>query len=291
MANLLSIFEDLTGLERPLWRDAARYQMYYNHAIAALNGVMGIFARAGISWGYHDPFFRHIYDGAKGLMYRSSYHVLYPSQDVVQQADKVWYVEQPEIDIIPRAIDLELSNDQYWERIGDQAWNMSELVLSRDGARPIIYSRYKLIEKWLRKWTPEMMDEHYWFLAQYRYVRSIEHAGPPTLPKYIFGGAGALGADMITRDHVILHQTADKKAPFPGEVPTPYAGKSADWDRWELGTKEEMHAFIKNTWGEGNVLPPPPDPELELPARIGIKLDVPVGDVSVKYRGHVEKVE
>jgi hypothetical protein len=258
MTNLLANFKNPAGLDRPLMRDIARYQLYYNHDVARANGVEGLFVRCGISWGYHDPFFKVNYGGAKGKMYRSSYHVIYPDQNVVKQADQVWYDEHPVLDVMPRCMDLELSNDVYWAQIGDQAWDMSQLVFNRDGVRPIIYSRYKLIELWLRHWTPEMLNAHYWVLAQYRYVRSIEHAGPPTLPKYVVGGYGETGSNMIHRDQVLLHQTADKKEPFPGEVPTSGAGKSVDYDRWELGDTLDMHKFIAETWGEGSAPPDPP---------------------------------
>lgn len=264
MTRLLSSFEDPVGLERPEWRDIARYQLYYDHDVAAANGVEGVFVRCGISYGYHDPFFKTNYKGAKGKMYRSSYHVLYPSQSVVKQADQVWYDEHPVLDVIPRCIDLELSNDLYWKKIGDAAWDMSELVYSRDGVRPIFYSRYKLIESWLRHWTPEMLNVHYYILAQYRYARWIEHAGPPTIPKYVFGGNQPVGTEMFHRNRILLHQTADKKAPYPGECPTPGAGKSVDRDRWELGNKEEMHKFIAEAWGEGTTPPPIPTPSDEV---------------------------
>lgn len=256
LSTISTPFEDLTGKIRPLWRDISRYQMYWNHAVAVLHGILGVFVRAGISWGYHDPFFRVNYDGAEGLMYRSSYHVLYPGESVLKQADKVWYIEQPEIDTIPRCIDFEALKNVTYSQAGDACWEMSELVYSRDGIRPIIYSRYMLIEEYLRTWTPEMFAAHYWILAQYRYARWIEHAGPPTLPKYKFSGsAGPIGKPMIHSSNIILHQTADKKIPFPGEVPTPYAGKSIDYDRWELGTEEQMVQFIEGTW---NGAPPPP---------------------------------
>ena len=260
LGTLTSPLEDLVGLDRPLMRDIARYQLYYDHDVGAANGVLGLFVRCGISYGYHDPFFKTNYNGAEGKMYRTSYHVLYPSQSVVKQADQVWYDEHPVLDVMPRCMDLELSNDEYWKKIGDVAWDMSELVYARDGHRPIIYSRYKLIENWLRHWTPEMLNAHYYILAQYRYARWIEHAGPPTIPKYVLGGNQEVGKEMFNRNRILLHQTADKKAPFPGEVPTPYAGKSVDWDRWELGNEEEMHQWIKTAWGEGSAPPPPPPP-------------------------------
>ena len=148
LTRLFSPFEDPTGLERPLIRDIARYQLEYGVDVGVLNGVLVLIVRCGISYGYHDSWFKTNYNAAKGKMYRTSYHVLYPTQSVVKQADQVWYDEQPVLDVIPRCMDAELQGDASDKQVGDAMWDMSELVLSRDGHRPIIYSRYKLIEKW-----------------------------------------------------------------------------------------------------------------------------------------------
>ena len=233
---------DPIGTDRPLWRDYSRYQVIVNFDVAKANGVLGMAARAGISWGYTDPFFETNWNGAgQAGMYRTSYHVLYSDQDIVRQADN-WYRIHPELEVIPRVIDLELDRNQPYSKIADQTWGMSELVFARDGVRPIIYSRYRLIDLWLQSWTPEMLNDHYWWLAQYSWFGFREHAGPPTLPK------------RLHRDRVVLHQTSDHKLAPPGEVQS----KSVDWDRWEIGNEEEMHQWIKDTWGEGSEPPPPP---------------------------------
>jgi hypothetical protein len=240
-------YEDLIGEARPLWRDYSKWQRYVNYDIAVANGVQGMAARAGISWGYIDPFWNYNWTQSEGRMYRTSYHVLYPSQSVLKQADEVWYKAHPERDVIPRVIDLEVSNDQPWSKISDQTRRMSELVLRRDGVRPIIYTRYRLVDTWLRDWTEQEINSHYWWLAQYSWYPYREHSGPPTLP------------NMMKRNQVVLHQTSDKKRAPIGEVES----KSVDWDRWELGNENEMHVFIGQTWGEGTTPPPPPPPNTE----------------------------
>ena len=234
-------FEDPMGLLRPLWRDYSIYQGFVNHEVAAAEGVLGMVARATISWGYQDAQFKNNYIGA-GLvgMYRSSYHVIYPGQPVMRQLDN-WYGVHPEIDIIPRVLDLELEHDQTPTRIADVTWHMSEIILARDGQRPIIYSRYLLLDKWLKSWTDMMLNSHYWWLAQYLWDRTREHPGPPTLP------------NRITEDRIILHQTADKKPPYKGEVQS----RTVDWDRWEIGGELNMNQWIENHWG-GQVTPPKP---------------------------------
>ena len=238
--NILAyLFEDPIGLSRPLWRDYSRWQGMVDFSIATANTVLGMAARSTISWGYQDAWFPRNWSESKSYgMYRTGYHVIYPDQPVVRQTDN-WYNVLPEIDIVPRVIDMEKENGMSAGAIAASMWSMSELVKSRDGIRPIIYSRKGLIDRWLEGWTEEMLNDHYWWLAQYRYL-PIEHAGPPDLP------------NRIRRDRVILHQTADRKPGFLGEVQS----RSVDWDRWEIGNEIEMHQWIAQTWkGE---LPIPP---------------------------------
>jgi hypothetical protein len=245
LIRALPLSEDPTGTARPLWRDYSKHNGYSNPAVAKANGVAGIAARAGISWGYQDPFFDHHYIGAgiEGL-YRTSYHVIYAGQPALQQADN-WYKVHPERDIIPRIIDLEVEiAGLHPEKYAQTVAEMSEIVLARDGVRPWIYSRYLLINAWLSPyWSENYLNAHYYFLAQYRTIMSLEHAGPPTLP------------NGLRRDRVVLHQTACKKAGYPGEVES----AAADYDRWELGDSLEMYAWIAAKYG--GITPPEPPPE------------------------------
>lgn len=241
---VLAPVEDPTGLDRPLWRDYSRYQGFADLSVAMANGVFGYAARAGISWGYQDPLFPHFWEqgGLLQSMYRTSYHVIYPDQPVLSQADN-WYRVHPERDVLPRVIDLELHRNQPAGRIAEAVWEMSEIVKSRDGVRPWIYSRYLLINSWLSSWTDTMLNDHYYWLAQFLWDRVREHPGPPTLPA------------RVNRDNIVMHQTADKKRGFPAEVES----YSVDWDRWELGDVSYMHQWISEQYGGA----PPPPPTFE----------------------------
>jgi len=131
--------------------------------------------------------------------------------------------------------------------IANQVWEMSERVADYDGVRPIIYSRYLLINQWLSPyWSGTMLNEHYYILAQYLYDRTREHPGPPTLPS---------GVD---ESRIVMHQTADKKLTPPGEAES----ATIDWDRWELGNAEEMQQWIAEAWGGETEPPPDPDPDI-----------------------------
>lgn len=245
LTAIVAPFENPVGTARPLWRDYSKYQGQVNFDVAAQNGVLGMAARAGISWGYQDQWFPNNWsESGRVGMYRTSYHVIYPDQPIIKQADN-WYQTHPNIEFIPRVIDLELNRGLGPKAIADATWNMSEVVKQRDGVRPIIYSRYTLINPWLASWTDSMLNEHFWWLAQYTAVQVTEHAGPPTLPQ------------RIREDRVILHQTSGKKAGFSGEVES----ASVDWDRWEIGNASEMHQWISENWGSSPI--PVPDYTLE----------------------------
>lgn len=234
---------------QPLWRDYSRWQGLVNYDVAVANGVQGMAARAGISWAYVDPWFETNWNaaGQQDGFYRTSYHVIWPDQDVVKQADS-WFKVHPIRDVVPRVIDLEVDRDQPASKIADKTWAMSEIVLARDGIRPIIYSRYLLINKWLASWTAEQLNEHWYWLAQYHWTRIIEHSGPPTLPAW------------VARDRVVLHQTADKKPAPSGETQS----RTVDWNRWQKGLEGQQDQWIAENWGDGQVVPPPPQPGIKL---------------------------
>ena len=269
LGTIVRTFEDPTGTARPLWRDYSRWQWPdLNLAVAIANGVLGAFHRAGISWGYIDPWANAFLAQAAGYgsLYQTTYHVLYADQPVLRQADEVWYRIQPEPFNFPKMIDLEVDRGIANERYADATWQMSELVLSRDGTRPIIYSRKGLIDKWLSPfWTAAMLNDHFYCLAQYLWDRTREHAGPPALP------------NGVLRERVILHQTADKKPAFPNES----GGTSyADYDRWEIGNESEMHRWIAEQFG-GQVPEPEPEPPPipdDLPERV-VALESQMADV------------
>lgn len=256
---ILAPLEDPVGLDRPRWMDSARYQGIQNFFIQAANGVWGHVFRAGISWGYEDPCFARNWGESDGVInYTSSYHVIYPDQQIKPQVEN-WVKIQPKIRIIPRVIDLELENGTPASMIARQVWEMSERVADYDGIRPWIYSRKNLIEKWLVPyWTIEQLNEHFWWLAQYLWDRIREHAGPPDLPK------------GIQESRVVLHQTADKKSTPDGETES----RSIDWDRWELGNVDQMINWIESIYGSSQPPQPPgPDPEPQPDPEIIIRIE------------------
>lgn len=247
LQRVMSPFEDLTGTDRPLWRDYSRYDLDVNLDVAFANGVSGAAFRYAMGWGGTDDTFPGRWSQAGDLdyFYRTGYSVLYPSLDLERQVDH-WFKLIPKIDTIPRVLDAELQDGQTDAKVGEAIWKTWKMIESYDGIAPIVYSRYLLIDKWLRYWPQEDLDKVFIWGARYLWDRTREHAGPPY---------GTMNYVNIPAENWILHQTADKKAPFPGET-----GRSTivDWDRWELGTEDQMHQWIKNTWGKPEIPPTPP---------------------------------
>ncbi len=233
--------------------------------IAGANGVLGVIARAGVGWGYQDERFLEYYAQAKaGGLYRSSYHVIWTDLDVQKQADN-WFSIHPEIDVIPRAIDLEVDRNDSIAQKSDAVMEMSDIVLARDGVRPIIYSRYRLIDDWLKLWSASDLNAHYYWLAQYL-LSGAEHPGPPTLP------------DRVKVDRVLLHQTADKKPGFPGEAQS----AAVDYNRYQFGDEAQMHSWIAQEWG--GTPPPPTQPPADNP-----ELKAALDDMQAVLDKHREK--
>lgn len=255
LIDWISKFENPVGLDRPMWFDVSYWQgpVDVNAMLAA--GCNGCAVRVGVGKLYSDPYFLENYGRMAGLMYRTSYGVYVPGQDVIGQVD-AWYRLHPVLDVIPRVIDLEIKDDSgAANRIAKDIWVMVDVVQKRDGVKPIIYSRKNLVDAWLVPFLGEgWLNDIWWWLAQYTWDRVREHPGEPDLPK------------GVKRERVILHQTADKKPTPPGVA----RSKSMDWDRWEIGNTQEMRLFIEQVWGGGQVVEPEPEPAEGLFYRVAV---------------------
>lgn len=246
IASLPLTWEDPRGLARPLWRDYSYWNFPVN--MSAVPDLFGACIRAGIGKDYTDPRFQSMWTQACELgLYVHSYHAFRPDQDVIQQAD-AWFAANPTLsNKVPRAIDMERQDGQPYDLIGEKMWEMSNVVLIRDGVRPMIYSRYMLINLWLAGWSANMLNEHWWWLAQYPTDRTKEHPGPAYLPQ------------KVLRERVFLHQTCDKKPAYPGECG---GSVGVDWDRIETCGSSEVDQWIAQNFGSEPLPPPPSKNEL-----------------------------
>ena len=248
---------DAQAITDPLWVDSSENQGCVNVPILKANNVQGIAARAGRTWYapayYKDPLFDSTYQAAgDNELYRTSYHVTHTNVNdagILAQTD-LWYSVHKERDIVARWIDLEVDKgDPAWHK-AEITWRQVEIVKSRDGVYPTIYSRTNLVNAWLAPyWSEEQMNLVTWALAQYLTDRTREHPGPPTLPL------------KVRADRVVFHQTADKIAGWIGAI----CSSALDRDRFLLAhTIEGMKIWIQNNWGGGVVIPPT-DPNPTLP--------------------------
>ena len=226
--------------ERPLIIDVSEHQGQLNYnALSQQPPELDphiIISRAGLGkYGHRDDLqFTRNWSKSKQFDYRrQSYYALHPEHPAGHQFSK-WYELAPEIDILPRVIDMEIGNAEP-ELIANIMWDWSCEILSRDGFRPWVYSRKNLIEPWLYPfWTDEMLNAHYYMLAEYNKGDGQEYDGIK-IP------------DRIQPDRVILKQTTDKMVLGPN-LPI------VDRDRWLLGDAYHLDYWITSTYiGETSV--------------------------------------
>ena len=138
--------------------------------------------RAGISWGYTDPWFA--YSWAHILKPRLAYHVIYPGEDAGRQVDHFLDIVQPEASD-RLVLDMELDHGYSKARITDTLLTCMELLREETGRYPIIYSRASWINQFVD--VSLLPSVTLWWLAHYltrlpdpQYTP--EKTPPPALP-------------------------------------------------------------------------------------------------------------
>jgi len=190
--------------------------------------VVFISMRAGISWGYQDPWFAYYFAEATRIKrVRLPYHVLYPGESASAQMDNFFRI-LGDIDFahVPLVLDLELHHNQTVSRITQCTAESVKILTKRTGRIPFIYSRAGWVNQYLRVAD---LPPVYWWLAQYRYslpypLYTPEYPCPPTLPA---------GVKYWT-----IHQTASR-----GRSIGARAMYYMDYNRWN-GSKGNVLAFV-----------------------------------------------
>ena len=197
-----------------------------------------IAVRAGISWGFEDPVFAQSWRALKGHN-RIAYHVVYPSQDAIRQAD--WC-----LDIINRAgvdwrfdriaLDLELDQSQTRARITQVTLDMMERLKSATGRYPLLYSRASWVDTYMTV-KDDRLKLGDWWLAHYLARRDPEYTPekdpPPLLPR------------GVTK--WLIHQTSETGIGKNVGLPS----GAIDTNRWN-GTDDDVRAYF----GLGEETPP-----------------------------------
>jgi lysozyme len=190
--------------------------------------VTFIAMRAGISWGYQDPWFAFYFQEAARInRARLAYHVLYPGESPELQMDNFFRVlGDVDFSQVPLVLDLELDHGQSKARITYCTVQSVTLIQNRTGRTPILYSRAGWVNQFLR--VADLPPVHWW-LAQYRWpwpypLYTPEHPSPPALP------AGVTGW--------LIHQTAAR-----GQSIGAPAMHFMDYNRWN-GDKAAVLDYV-----------------------------------------------
>jgi len=183
--------------------------------------------RAGISWGYADPWFAYSWEHLKGTP-RMAYHVPYFGENPTSQMDNFFkIVGNADWNTDRLVLDAELVHTNTKAQITRTTVDCMKLCKARTGRYPIIYSR----AGWVNEHMSVIdMPEADWWLAQYLTPRvyplfTPEKESPPLLPNGV--------------TNWLIHQTAEKQSGSAVGVVSYYV----DTNRWN-GDNDVMKAYF-----------------------------------------------
>lgn len=220
---------------KPYGIDISKYQGTNINYKAMKDKTKYVIMRAGISYAYEDPTFGPNWKALKGH-HRGAYHVVYPGQDPIQQANHFlnvvtkhgvdWRTDR-------LALDLELHQSQTRSRITYVTTEMMNYIKEHTGRYPILYSRATWVDQYMNV-TPKLANADWW-LANYLSPKphpeyTPEHPGPPMLPR----GVGKY----------LIHQTGEKGKGKDVGVGSYYV----DENRWN-GTINSLNKYFGKTAG------------------------------------------
>ena len=201
--------------------------------------VVFIAMRAGISWGYQDPWFAYYFSEAARInRVRLAYHVLYPGESPSAQMDNFFRIlGAADLEKVPLILDLELHHNQTVNTITHCTVEAVKIITQRTGRIPFIYSRASWVNQYLK--VSDLPPVHWW-LAQYRWslpypLYTPEYESPPAMPA---------GVSTWT-----IHQTASRGASIGAK-----AMHYMDYNRWN-GTKLDVYNFIGQPYHEPFICP------------------------------------
>lgn len=177
--NTLPVVADISRWQGNIDWDKFNDALYKNKPISA------VFIRSGVSWGYTDAWFARNWAEAKRILKpRSAYHVIYPEQDATRQMDSMFKVIGDDLGELPQTLDCELDHGLGYIEIAATIEKCVNIIRSRTGRRPILYSRAQWINDYIigpSKVPPAWLLELSLFLAQYL-SSGEDHPGPVSIP-------------------------------------------------------------------------------------------------------------
>ena len=181
--------------------------------------------RAGISWGYADPWFKYSWEHIDKP--RLAYHVIYPGEWASKQVDHFLSIVKPEA-TDRLVLDMELDHGYSKARITDTLLECLELIREKTGRYPVIYSRAYWVNDHLDvSRLPANLD---WWIANYLTRRpepqfTPEMKPPPLMPNSV--------------TNWFMHQTAEHQDGSAVGVASHYV----DTNRFN-GTLEQLRAYF-----------------------------------------------
>lgn len=188
--------------------------------------------RCTVSWGYRDPFFVANYRDAYNYgIARMAYHVVYPSESAIRQADNLFgHLGTMFLSTDRLVLDVELEDGIHNVSVSKYTQTiraMADIILSRTGNLPILYSRAEFLNR--RVDMLQLQDLDLW-LAQYlkkpqnaEYAQ--EHPGPPDLPRHT--------------KNWLIHQTGHETP----NICATSGKKYQDYNRWNGTTEDVLRYF------------------------------------------------
>jgi GH25 family lysozyme M1 (1,4-beta-N-acetylmuramidase) len=201
--------------------------------------------RAGISWGYTDPWFAYSWEHITKP--RLAYHVVYPGESAIRQMERFLRIVDPdEHDWL--VLDAELDHGYSKARITQTLSDCIEHLFGATGRYPIIYSRALWINQFVDVADLPPLD---WWLAHYLWRRpsplfTPEKDPPPALPRGV--------------NNWLIHQTGERGNGSAVGVASHYV----DTNRWN-GTQAELLAYFGLADGYEPLPPEPEPPEVQEP--------------------------
>ena len=220
-----------------------------------------IAARATISWGYKDAWFKSYWRSIKEILSipRAAYAVLYPLQSVARQVTN--FAEQFDAQrfdgdiVVP---DIELDHGASRAQITTAVIDFTNRL--RDWAKKpaIVYSRFTWVQQFMDYQSSKAVDfiqSVPWWMAQYLANPPREDNRALVIPNALKG----------LRWNVVIHQTGEKAAGSLFGV----SSAQLDTNRWLLGEAEfyELWGITRDTeYPGGQPQPMPVDVSAELAA-------------------------
>ncbi len=255
--------------------DVSKWNLEMNWAIAQAAGARFAFIRAGSINSvsgvcYTDYQFERNAEIAPEYMPVGFYWYYRPQFNPEKQADYFCNLFGDKRDKLPCVMDEEEAGGLSPAAVTESGARFVLRINENIGALPLLYSR----GAWLNAHTvpDDLMKLLELFVARYTFKKKPWGNLLP-YPDW----PGIKPRDYTTWKFWQWSARGNRRGKEFGATATG-AAISMDLDRFN-GTQEELDRYAGVE-----------EPVFELPSQIGIKLDVPVGDVSVKYRGHVEKV-